>query len=184
VRCFARLHALIAEALAPDIPGCIPEPTTYEEAVSGPWAKQWTKAMKQEVGSLRSHETYTLKTIPPGRKAIGVKWVFKVKYTATRAVDRFKARLVAKGFAQRKGLDFDETFTPITCMTSIRTITAVAAAKGLKVEHLDVDSTYLNGIIDKEIYMHQPPGFVDKDQLNAVCLLGKSLYDIKQTSCI
>jgi hypothetical protein len=180
----ARLHALIAEALAPDIPGCIPEPTTYEEAISGPWAKQWTEVMKQEVGSLRSHEIYTLKTIPPGRKAIGVKWVFKVKYTTTRAVNRFKARLVTKGFTQRKGLDFNETFTPMTRMTSIRTITTVAAAKGLEVEHLDVDSAYLNGIIDKEIYMHQPPGFMDKDQPNTVCLLGKSLYGIKQAGRI
>jgi hypothetical protein len=84
----ACLHPLIAEAFAPDIPGHIPEPTTYEEAVSGPWTKQWTKFMKQEVGLLCSHKTYMLKTIPSGRKAIGVKWVFKVKYTATRAVDR------------------------------------------------------------------------------------------------
>jgi hypothetical protein len=137
----------------------------------------------QEVGSLHSHKTYTLKTIPSGRKAIGVKWIFKVKYT-TGAVDRFKARLVTKGFTQHKRLDFNKTFAPVTRMTSIRTITAVATAKGLKVEHLDINSVYLNGIIDKEIYMHQPPGFVDKDQPNAICLLGKSLYDIKQAGCI
>jgi len=134
----ARLHALITEALAPDIPGRIPEPTTYKKAVSGPWAKQWTKAMKQEVDSLRSHETYMLKTIPPGRKAIGVKWVFKVKYTATGVVNCFKARLVTKGFAQHKGLDFDKTFAPVTRMTSIRTITTVTATEGLEVKHLDV----------------------------------------------
>jgi hypothetical protein len=120
----------------------MPEPTTYKEAVSGPWTKQWTEVMKQEVGSLRSHETYTLKTIPPRRKAIRVKWVFKVKYTATKVVDRFKARLVTKRFAQRKGLNFDETFAPVTHMTSIRTITAVAATEGLEVEHLDVDFAY------------------------------------------
>jgi hypothetical protein len=97
---FTRLHALITEALAPDILGRIPEPTTYEKAVSGPWAKQWTEVMKQEVGSLCSHQTYMLKTIPPGRKAIGVKWVFKVKYTTTRAVDCFKVRLVTKGLLE------------------------------------------------------------------------------------
>jgi hypothetical protein len=85
---------------------------------------------------------------------------------------------------QCKGLNFNETFTPVMWMTSIRTITAVVTTKGLKVKHLDVDSAYLNGIINKKIYMHQPPSFVDKDQSNAVCLLGKSLYSIKQTGCI
>jgi hypothetical protein len=140
--------------------------------------------MKQEVDLLRSHETYMLKTIPPGRKAIGVKWVFKVKYTTTGAVDCFKARLVAKGFAQCKGLNFDETFAPVTHMTSIRTIIAVATAEGLKIEHLNVDSAYLNGIIDKEIYMHQPPRFMDKNQPNTVCQLRKSLYNIKQAGRI
>jgi hypothetical protein len=140
--------------------------------------------MKQEVGLLHSHKTYMLKTIPSGRKAIGVKWVFKVKYTATGAVNCFKARLVTKRFAQCKGLDFDKTFTPMTHMTSIRSITTVATAKGLKVEHLDIDSAYLNEIINKKIYMHQPPGFMDKDQPNAVCLLGKSLYSIKQAGHI
>jgi hypothetical protein len=80
MHCSTHLHALITEALTPDIPRCIPELTTYEEAISGPWAMQWHEVMKQEVGSLCFNKTYTLKTIPPGRKAIGVKWVFKVKY--------------------------------------------------------------------------------------------------------
>jgi hypothetical protein len=70
-------------------------------------------------------------------------------------VNCFKARLVAKGFAQCKGLDFDETFAPVMCMTSIRTITAVAAAKGLEVKHLDIDSAYLNGTI-KQGDLHAP----------------------------
>jgi hypothetical protein len=85
---------------------------------------------------------------------------------------------------QHKRLDFDETFAPVTHMISIRTITAVATTEGLKVEHLNIDSTYLNEIIDKKIYMHQPPSFVDKDQPNTICLLEKSLYGINQAGHI
>ena len=140
--------------------------------------------MGEEYMSLVKNGTFTLVELPPGKKTVGAKWVYRIKYDTNGEIAKFKARLMAQGFTQKKGIDFDETYAPVTRLSSVRLLLTIAAAKGYKIAQLDVDSAYLNGFIDKEIYMRQPPGFVDPDHPSKVWLLLKSLYGLKQAAMI
>jgi len=125
--------------------------------------------------------------LPPGRKAIGNKWVYKIKRNSDGTVVRFKAQLVAQGFTQRKGLDFHETFAPVARMTSQRLVIAIAALEGLDLFTIDVNNAYLNGLIDTKLFMKQPQGFIHPqftDTITWVCELNKSLYGLKQAGHI
>jgi hypothetical protein len=93
-------------------------PTTFKKAVASPDRDKWISAMKEELESLRHHGTYKLTDLPSGRRAVGSKWVFKIKRDSEGKPIRYKARLVAQGFTQRKGLNFQETFAPVARMTS------------------------------------------------------------------
>jgi hypothetical protein len=137
------------------------DPRTHKEALSCPEREKWITAMKEELDSLRKHNTYRLAKLPLGRRAVGYKWVFKTKRDATGSITHYKARLVAQGYTQRKGLDFQETFAPVARMTSQRIVIATAAAKGLELFQIDIKNAYLNGEIDTDIYMKQPVGFED-----------------------
>ena len=159
----------------------IAEPTTVREALSGPYAEQWHKAMQQEINSLHKHDVWTLTELPEGRKVIGSKWVFKVKHNADGSVEKHKARLVAQGFSQKHGVDYDETFSPVVRFESIRTVIALAVKKGLKMHQMDVKTAFLYGELEEEVYMRQPEGFVVEGQEHLVCKLNKSLYGLKQS---
>ena len=89
------------------------EPSTYREAIRLDSQENWQRAMQEEIDSLKRHGTWKLVDLPPGRKAVKCKWVYKVKHKADGSIERYKARLVAKGFTQVKGIDFDETFAPV-----------------------------------------------------------------------
>jgi transposase InsO family protein len=156
------------------------EPQTLQEALKGDHAKEWKNAMNSEYSSILKNGTWTLSNLPPGRKAIGCKWIFKVKKNADGSIERYKARLVAKGFAQTEGVDFQETFAPVAKFTSIRCLLAIAAAEGLDVHQMDVKTAFLNGDLEEEIYMVQPEGFVEKGSEHLVCKLKKALYGLKQ----
>ena len=161
-----------------------PDPITQQDALCSPLSSEWQAAMDSEYKALIDNGTWELVDLPKGRRAIGTKWVFKTKRLSDGSVERYKARLVAKGFSQKKGVDFEETFAPVARMASIRVILAIAAHEGLSVEQLDVDSAYLNGVIDAEVYMRQPPGFEDPKYPNRVCHLLKGLYGLKQAGHI
>ncbi|XP_031265426.1 uncharacterized protein LOC116123833 [Pistacia vera] len=103
------------------------EPKSHIQALKGPI---WREAMEQELTALETNETWSIVDLPPGKKPIGCKWIFRNKFKADRSVEHAKARLVAKGFTQRKGIDFHDTFSPVAKMISIRTLLAVAAIKG------------------------------------------------------
>ena len=107
-------------------------------------------------------------------------WVYKIKLNDIGQHEKFKARLVAKGYAQKQGLDFQETFASVAKITSIRVILAVAAHNNWQIHQLDVTAAYLNGVIDAEIFMAQPPGYVDPAHPNMVCRLNKGFYGLKQ----
>jgi hypothetical protein len=130
-------------------------PTTFKGAVASPDRDKWISAMKEELESLRHHGTYKLTDLPSERRAVGSKWVFKIKRDSEGKPIYYKARLVAQGFTQRKGLDFQETFAPVARMTSQRMVIATAAAEGLELFQIDVANAYLNGVIDTQIYMRQ-----------------------------
>jgi hypothetical protein len=95
------------------------------------------------------------------------KWIYKIKYEADGSVNKYKAIFVARGFSQVEGIDYEETFSPVSRYTSIRTIIALAASMGWKLHKMDVKTTFLNGDIDEEVYIEQPEGFMihDRDRL-------------------
>jgi hypothetical protein len=114
-----------------------------------------------------------------GKRALQNKWVYKLK-EEDGGKKRYKARLVVKGFAQKKGIDFDEIFSLVVKMNSIRTILSLLAVEDLHLEHLDVKTSFLHGDLEEEIYMQQPQGYEVKGNDNLVCRLKKSLYGLKQ----
>jgi hypothetical protein len=156
------------------------EPTSFAEATTGSDSLAWQHAMQKEFNSLVDNGTWVLVPLPAGRKAIGCKWVFRVKQLADGSVDRNKARLVAKGFAQRQGLDYGETFSPVIRLEDLRTLLAFAVSKDLEIHQMDVDSAFLNGTLQEKVYMQQPEGFVDPEHPQYVCKLRKSIYGLKQ----
>ena len=156
------------------------EPESFEEAMIDDRKKKWFSAMQDEMKSLHENKTFELVKLPKGKKALKNKWVFRIKREEHNLQPRFKARLVVKGFSQRKGIDFDEIFSPVVKMTSIRTVLGLAASLDLEIEQMDVKTAFLHGNLEEEIYMEQPEGFKEKGKEDYVCKLKKSLYGLKQ----
>lgn len=115
-----------------------------------------------EIQALVDNHTFELVQLPPGCKAIGSHWVFKVKRNADGSIEQHKARVVAQSFAQRPGFDFTETFAPTPKWAALRTVLAIAAMENLELESVDISSAYLNGDLEEEVYMRQPEDFVEK----------------------
>lgn len=110
------------------------------------------------------------------------KWVFKIKRNQNGEIVTYKARLVAKGFTQKYGLDYTETFSPVIRLSNLRLLFAMTVELNLETDHLDVETAFLNGEIDEQIYMAQPEGFEEPGSENKVCLLNKAIYGLKQSS--
>jgi len=121
-----------------------------------------------------------LVALPKEKKAIGCKWVYKVKHNADGSMNRYKARLVAKGYAQTYGTDYEETYSPVAKMTTVKAIIAMAGAKGWPLHQMDVKNVFLHGDLQEEVYMEQPRGYVDQTRFNLVRRLKKALYGLKQ----
>lgn len=155
------------------------EPETLEDALSSPKAKEWKEAMDSEYESLLQNNTWTLVDLPEDKRIIPCKWVYKMKIDANGEVVRYKARLVIKGFRQRKGTEYNEVFAPVVRHTSIRYLFALAVKENLYIDQMDAVTAFLQGDIDAEIYMNQPPGYEHGQE---VCRLNKSIYGLKQAS--
>jgi hypothetical protein len=108
--------------------------------------------MEVEMKSLKDHQVWDLVKLPPGKKAVGCKWVYKVKTGGEGEVERFKARLVAQGFSQKAGTDYDQTFCPVVRQESFRTLLAVAVEQQMELHHVDVTTAFLNGKLEEEVY--------------------------------
>ena len=120
--------------------------------------------------------------LPEGAKPIGCKWIFKTKGDSKSNVERYKALLIAKGFTQKEGIDYKETFSPVSSKDSFRTIITLVANFDLDLHQMDVKTTFLNGDINETIYMVQPENFVSGNAKSLVCKLKKSIYRLKQAS--
>ncbi|KAM0897712.1 hypothetical protein ACQ4PT_022392 [Festuca glaucescens] len=158
------------------------DPATYEEAMMSPDSNKWQEAMKSEMGSMYDNQVWTLVDLPDSRKAVENKWIFKRKTDADGNVTVYKARLVAKGFRQIQGVDYDETFSPVAKLKSVRILLAIAAFFDYEIWQMDVKTAFLNGDIEEELYMVQPKGFVDPKNADKVCKLQRSIYGLKQAS--
>ena len=152
------------------------EPNTIDEALS---EDCWRRAMEVEMKAIEDNRTWVVSNLPPKQKAIGLKWVFKVKKDPDGKVVKHKARLVAKGYAQRQGVDFDEVFAPVARIETVRVLLALAAHGGWQVHHMDVKSAFLNGDLTETVYVQQPPGFIIGKGDN-VLKLKKALYGLRQ----
>ena len=135
------------------------EPSCYEEALSDQHKDQWLDAMHDEINSLYENSTFELVNLPKGKKALKNKWVYRLKTEENSSHPRYKTRLVVKGFNQKQGIDFDEIFSPVVKMSSIRVVLSMAAAINLEIEQLDVKTAFLHGDLEEETYMEQPEGF-------------------------
>ncbi|KAF8702333.1 Reverse transcriptase (RNA-dependent DNA polymerase), partial [Rhizoctonia solani] len=151
---------------------------TVAEALAGPDAEEWQKAMAKEVSTFKKMDTYNLTNLPPGHKAIGNAWVFTLKRNANGTPARYKGQLVAQGFSQQPGIDFDETFTPVVRLNSIQLLLSIANQNDWDIQQLNVNSAYLHAKVNKELYMRQIPYF--EDSTNQVLKLKRSIYGLKQ----
>jgi hypothetical protein len=134
--------------------------------------------MDDEMQSHQQNNTWTLAKLPEGRKAIKTKWVFKVKENQNGHIVKYKARLVAKGCAQKYGIDYTETFSPVVRYSSIRFLIALAVTEGMKIHQMDAVTAFLQGELNESIYMEQPEKY--DDGTNKVCKLNKAIYGLKQ----
>ncbi|MCI00073.1 hypothetical protein A2U01_0021089, partial [Trifolium medium] len=171
--CYSRSHQAYLAAVH-----STEEPQSYQEAVKKP---EWQEAMAIELKALEENGTWDLTLPPPGKKIVGCRWVYKVKYKASGEIEKYKARLVAKGYTQVEGEDFNETFAPVAKMTTVRCLLTVAVAKGWELHQMDVSNAFLHGDLEEEVYMQVPNGY-DTPKAGMVCRLRKSLYGLKQAS--
>ena len=143
---------------------------------------KWQSAMKSEIDSMHENQVWDLVPLPEGIVPIGCKWVYKRKRGPDGKVETYKARLVAKGYTQRPGVDYDETFSPVAMLKSIRILLFIDAYHDYEIWQMDVKTAFLNGFLDEEIYMEQPEGFASSENSGMVCKLKKSIYGLKQAS--
>lgn len=153
------------------------EPWDWNEAKE---QKVWRIACEEEITSIRKNRTWTLVDLPNGCKAIGLKWVFKIKRNADGSINKFKARLIAKGYVQRSGVDFDEVFVPVARLETVRVLIALAASSNWEIHHLDVRTAFLHGELKEDVFVSQPDGFKVKGSEHKVYKLHKALYGLKQ----
>jgi hypothetical protein len=137
------------------------EPTCFEEAIQ---KKEWADAMIEEYLSIMKNEVWEI--VPRSKNKYGVSyiWLFKIKHVVDGSIEKYKERFVTRGFSQKEGIDYEETFAPVARYTSIRTIIALAAKVKWKLHQMDVKTTFLNGVIEEEVYIEQSQGFEVEDR--------------------
>ena len=155
------------------------EQKSFDEALHVEDSIKWEQAMDDEMRSLEKNDTWVLTELPTGKRALLIKWVFKIK-TEPDGKRRFKARLVVKGYSQRKGIDYAKIFSPVVKLTSIRILLSIVSSENLHLQQMDVKIAFLHGDLDKEIYMKQPEGFMVLGKEHLVWKLTRSLYGLKQ----
>ncbi|KAJ3692026.1 hypothetical protein LUZ60_012376 [Juncus effusus] len=153
------------------------ETITFEEAVRN---EKWQAAMNEEIKAIERNQTWELVELPKGSQPIGVKWVYKKKMNAQGEIQRYKARLVAKGYRQKAGINYDEVFAPVARMETIRLLIAQAAQFKWQIFQMDVKSAFLNGVLEEEVYVEQPPRYMKIGEEKKVLKLKKALYGLKQ----
>ncbi|GJU58294.1 ribonuclease H-like domain-containing protein [Tanacetum coccineum] len=149
------------------------EPSNYKETIND---NNWVEAMNTEMEALHRNQTWEITNLPKGRKPIGCKWIFKIKYNFNGEIKRYKARLVAKGFSQREGIDYDETFSHVVKMSTIRCLIAVVVKINWPLFQLDVNNAFLYGELEEDVYMKIPEGYASESNEKVCSLNDHSLF--------
>jgi hypothetical protein len=140
----------------------------------------WRDATAEEYASIMKNDVWEVVPWPEGKPLIDSKWIYKIKHAANGSVEKFKTWFVAKGFSQKERIDYDETFALVVGYTLIRALISIAAKMGWKIHQMVVKTTFLNGIIEEEVYIEQPEGFEVQGRDSHVCRLKRALYGLKQ----
>ena len=156
-------------------------PRNMKEARSRSDWNNWWMASLAEFKSLLHNNTWEEVTINKEEKTIGTRWVYIIKHDEYGKPSKYKARLVAQGFTQKCGINYDsdEIYTPVASLTSLRLLIAMGTMMGAEIHHLDVDSAYLNGKINRDIYLRIPEGY---DELIESCSIKHIEFDGKVDS--
>jgi hypothetical protein len=136
--------------------------------------------MTEEYQSIIKNDVWEIVPRLKSKDVVSSKWLFKIKHAAGKSIEKYKARFVARGFSQKEGIEYEETFAPVARYTSIITIIALAAKMKWKLHQMDVKTTFLNGVIEEEVYIEKPQGFEVEYRKSHVCRLKKALYGLKQ----
>ncbi|KAL0427911.1 UNVERIFIED_CONTAM: Retrovirus-related Pol polyprotein from transposon RE1 [Sesamum latifolium] len=172
VATFTPIHSCFLAALT-----SMQEPKSYSQASK---LEDWKAAMQSELDALEKNNTWEVTALPKNKRAIGCRWIFKLKLNADGSVNKHKARLVAKGYNQVEGIDYIDSFSPVAKAVTVRLVLSVAASLEWHLHHVDVNNAFLHGHLDKEIYMLPPEGYMVPQ--GHVCKLKRSLYGLKQAS--
>lgn len=154
------------------------EPTSYADAINGPDSAEWRKAIKAELDAHSKNKTWMIVPRRTDCKEISSRWIFKIKHDGPGGATRYKARLVARGYTQEEGVDFNEIFSPVVRMESIRLLFSLAVQFDLKYVQFDITTAFLNGVVEEELYLSPPEGLDISDK--HTCRLIKSLYGLRQ----
>jgi hypothetical protein len=136
--------------------------------------------MIEEYQSIIKNDVWEIVPRPKSKYVVSSKWLYKIKHFVDGSIEKYKARFVAHGFSQKEGIDYEEMFAPVARYTSIRTIIALATKMKWKLHQMDVKPTFLNGVIEEEVYIEQPQGFEVEDKKTHVNRLKKALCGLKQ----
>ncbi|GJV84864.1 putative RNA-directed DNA polymerase [Tanacetum coccineum] len=153
------------------------EPKSYFEASK---FSHWIDAMNQEMNALLRNGTWEIVDLPRGRKVIGSKWIYKIKFQSSSEIDRFKARLVAQGFGQKDRIDYEEKFSPVVKMVTVRCLLNVVVSQAWPIFQLDVNNAFLYGDLDEDVYMRPPEGYFLSG--NKVCKLYNKIFIWRKAS--
>jgi len=153
------------------------EPSSFQEVVQH---QVWVDTMVEEYNSIMTSDFWEVVPRPENRSVVGSKWIYKIKYATDGSIKKYKARFMVKGYAQKEGIDYEETFAPIAPYTFIRSIIFLVAQMGWEIHQMDVKTTFLNGVIEEEVYIKQHDDFETHEKKSHVCRLKKALYELKQ----
>jgi hypothetical protein len=138
--------------------------------------------MMKEMTSIEKNDTWSLIDLPPDRKPIKIKWMFKVKQDEHGAVSKHKARIVVKGYARRHSIDYDEVFSPMARLDLVHLLITLTAHEGWEMHYIEIKLTFLNDELLKEVYVEHPTGFIVASKKHKVFKLRKVLYGLYQVS--
>jgi hypothetical protein len=135
---------------------------------------QYGDVMMEEYQSIMKNDVWDIVLRPEGKSVVTSKWIYKIKHIVDGSIERHKMIFVARGFSQMEGIDYEKTFAHVARYTSIRMIISPAASMGWRVHQMDVNTNFLNGEIEEEVYIEQPNGFVIHEKESHVCKLKKA----------